>query len=66
MEKGKYAMALKFLIKKLEPLSDMPQSSSIYLEAIKWTEKLQNLAKILAKIGQKQLIRKHIANILRV
>jgi len=65
VEKSKYLLAIRNIVKHLQPLVEMPQSSMIYNEAIKSTEKIQGLAKSIAKIGQKQLIRKHIANILR-
>eukprot|EP01127_Copromyxa_protea_P005596 TRINITY_DN15495_c0_g1_i1.p1 TRINITY_DN15495_c0_g1~~TRINITY_DN15495_c0_g1_i1.p1 ORF type:complete len:1198 (-),score=295.31 TRINITY_DN15495_c0_g1_i1:60-3617(-) len=65
-DKGRYLMEVRQLFKDLSPISSTPpQASKLYLKALKIAEKLTPLSVAIAKIGQKQLLRQHLANIVR-
>jgi len=59
-------MEVRRLLRELTPLSITPQQpSKIYLRAAQQAEKLAQLSVTIAKIGQKQLLRQHLGNIVR-
>jgi WASH complex subunit strumpellin len=62
------ANLMNALTRKFAPLSQTPAGiSKVYPQALKDTSKLiQQLPELLAKIGQKQLLRRQIANILSI
>jgi len=64
--KSQFADITRQLVKALEPCSSIPpKAQAIYSQGITHTTKLTPIAIQIAQIGQKQLLRKQLANILR-
>jgi len=66
INKGVFANQIRTFVRALEPTCSLPDKAlTIYAEGIKSTTKLAPIATNIAIIGQKQLLRKQLSNILR-
>ncbi len=67
MKQGNAAQALAQCVRLLKPTTAVPEGADkVYMQALKTTAKLSFVPELIAKIGQKQLIRRQIANLLNV
>jgi hypothetical protein len=68
LKQGNAAQALAQSVRQLKPTTAVPEGADkTYMQSLKTTAKLWSFVpELISKIGQKQLIRRQIANLLNV